>query len=132
MVECNASRILSFARGPDHANLFTVYVPGLAGIPHYEEMQSYASIFKKAAGGEANFVFRNIIRLLNEKHLLYKLEALMFDIIGPCKFKVDYKPSKDPYVSVKVSFNENHLEDSFVPIDLSGTGVIQITQIFAF
>ncbi|MFN7156718.1 MAG: ATP-dependent nuclease [Acidovorax sp.] len=116
----------------DHANLFSVYVPGLAGIPHYEEMQSYASVFKKAAGGEANLVFRNIIRLLDERRLLYKLHSLMFDIIGPCKFRVDFDSSKDLFVDVKVSFTAGYAEDTFVPIDLSGTGVIQITQIFAY
>lgn len=116
----------------DHANLFSVYVPGLAGIPHYEEMQSYASVFKKAAGGEANLVFRNIIRLLDERGLLYKLHSLMFDIIGPCRFKVDFNSAKDLFVKVKVSFTAGYAEDTFVPIDLSGTGVIQITQIFAY
>lgn len=116
----------------DHANLFSVYVPGLAGIPHYEEMQSYASVFKKAAGGEANLVFRNIIRLLDERRQLHKLHSLMFDIIGPCKFKVDFDSAKDLFVNVKVSFTAGYADDTFVPIDLSGTGVIQITQIFAY
>lgn len=116
----------------DHTSLFTVYVPGLAGIPHKEEMQSYASVFRKAAGGEANLVFRNIIRLIHERGLLGKLEALLFDILGACKFQVKFDPAKDLHVDVRVSFSENTAEDSFVPIDLSGTGVIQVTQIFAY
>ncbi|WP_080410596.1 ATP-dependent nuclease [Burkholderia ubonensis] len=116
----------------DYARLFTVYVPGLAGIPHYEEMQSYASVFKKAAGGDANLVFRNIVRLIQERGKLRELELLLFDVIGPSKFVVNYDGSKDLYIDVRISLSELHTEDSFVPIDLCGTGVLQITQIFAY
>jgi predicted ATPase len=116
----------------DPLSLFSVYVPGLAGIPHHEEMQSYASVFKRAAGGEANLVFRNIIRLISEKGKLRDLEELLYDIVGPCKFKVIYNGERDLYVDVKVSFTEDNNEESYVPMDLSGTGVIQITQILAY
>ncbi|AWG32166.1 hypothetical protein B9Z07_25855 [Burkholderia cenocepacia] len=116
----------------DHASLFTIYVPGLAGIPHYEEMQSYASVFRKAAGGDANLVFRNIVRLINDRDQLAELEGLLFDVIGPCKFRVRFDESKDLYVEVNISLQENHTDDSFVPIDLCGTGVLQITQIFSY
>lgn len=116
----------------DAQSLFSVYVPGLAGIPHHEELQSYASVFQKAAGGEANLVFRNIVRLIHEKGYLKELEDLLFDIVGPCKFKADYDGETERYVNVQVSFKEGAPDDSFVPMDLSGTGVIQITQIFAY
>ncbi|WP_155301584.1 ATP-dependent nuclease [Burkholderia gladioli] len=116
----------------DYAKLFTVYVPGLAGIPHYEEMQSYASVFKKAAGGDANLVFRNIVRLINERRSLHELESLLFDVIGPCKFSVKFDQSKDLYVDVRISLHEHPSEENYVPIDLCGTGVLQITQIFSY
>ncbi len=48
----------------DPKSMFSVFVPGISGIPHREEHKSYASVFLKAAGGEANLVFRNIIRIL--------------------------------------------------------------------
>lgn len=116
----------------DPLNLFSIYVPGLAGIPHSEEMRSYASVFLKAAGGEANLVFRNIIRLIYEKGKLNELESLLFDIVGPCKFQVDFDGDTDLYVEVKVSFDEPVSDSSYVPIDLSGTGVLQVTQILAY
>lgn len=95
-------------------------------------MQSYASVFRRAAGGEANLVFRNIIRLINDSDKLEELESLLFDIIGPCKFKINFDGTRDLYVDVKVSFQSPYFDSSFVPIDLSGTGVIQITQILAY
>jgi ABC-type ATPase involved in cell division len=116
----------------DPSSLFSVYVPGLAGIPHHEEMQSYASVFIKAAGGEANLVFRNIIRLISERSQLSELENLLYDVIGPSKFRIKFDQDKDLYVEVKISLSDNASEDSYVPIDLCGTGVMQITQILAY
>ena len=61
----------------DPQALFSVYVPGLAGVPHREEMSGYAAVFRRAASGDANLVFRNIIRLLAERGLLQNLEQLL-------------------------------------------------------
>jgi AAA15 family ATPase/GTPase len=116
----------------DPKTLFSVYVPGLAGIPHHEEMQSYASVFRKAAGGDANLVFRNIVRLLKERSLVDELEQLLFEVVGPCKFTIIFDPDRDLYVDVRIAFEKFINDDSFVPIDLSGTGVLQITQILAY
>lgn len=116
----------------DSKSLFSVYVPGLAGVPHREEMQGYASVFRRAAGGEANLVFRNIIRLLFDKNKISELEDLLFEIIGPAKFKVNFDPNKDLYVDVSLSLQDGFEDNSFVPIDLCGTGVMQITQILSY
>ncbi len=116
----------------DQQTLFSVYVPGLAGIPHREEMQSYASIFRRAAGGDANLVFRNIIRLINDRKKIDELERLLFDVIGCCRFKVEYDPNRDLYVRVYLSLQDGFPDYSYVPIDLCGTGVLQITQILAY
>lgn len=116
----------------DPATLFTVYVPGLAGIPHSEEMQSYPSVFLRAAGGEANLVFRNILRLTALKGGLEELEKLLFSVIGPCKFKLLFDERRDLYVDVRVSFRPPFEDASFVPIDLAGTGILQVTQIVAY
>lgn len=109
-------------------SLFSVYVPGLAGIPHREEMQAYASVFKRAAGGEANFVFRNIIRLIGEQGKIGELEDLLYHVLGPTRFKIEFDPNRDLYVDVKISLGDQ----AFVPVDLCGTGVIQITQIISY
>jgi ABC-type branched-subunit amino acid transport system ATPase component len=116
----------------DPKNMFSVYVPGLSGIPHHEEMQSYGSVFRRAAGGEANLVFRNIIRIISERGRLKELENQLLEIIGPCKFSVNFDANRDLHVDVKISFTDPFPEASFVPIDLSGTGIIQVTQILAY
>jgi ABC-type molybdate transport system ATPase subunit len=63
---------------------------------------------------------------------LAELENQLLEIIGPCKFSVKFDPDRDLHVDVKISFNDPFPESTFVPIDLSGTGIIQVTQILAY
>jgi energy-coupling factor transporter ATP-binding protein EcfA2 len=116
----------------DPKKLFSVYVPGLAGVPHREEMSGYAAVFRKAASGDANLVFRNIIRLLAERSLLEELERLLESVLkAPVSFRVEYDPDRDLYVDVRLATGEAGLKDH-LPVDLWGTGILQVTQIFAY
>ncbi|WP_138414095.1 ATP-dependent nuclease [Sinomonas gamaensis] len=116
----------------DPKKLFSVYVPGLAGVPHREEMSGYAAVFRKAASGDANLVFRNIIRLLAERSLLEELERLLESVLkAPVSFRVEYDPDRDLYVDVRLATGEAGPKDH-LPVDLWGTGILQVTQIFAY
>lgn len=117
----------------DPKKLFSVYVPGLSGVPHREEMSGYAAVFRKAASGDANLVFRNIIRLLDERNKLGELERLVSEVLkSDIHFQVDFNSERDLYVEVKLAAGENPAADDFRPVDLWGTGLLQITQIFAY
>lgn len=117
----------------DPTKLFSVYVPGLAGVPHREEMSGYAAVFRKAASGDANLVFRNIIRLLDDDGNLPALEELLEDILEtPISFKVTYDSRRDLYVDVRLAAGEKPDARDYLPVDLWGTGLLQITQIFAY
>lgn len=117
----------------DPKRLFSIYVPGLSGVPHREEMSGYAAVFQKAASGDANLVFRNIIRLLSDRRLLQELELLIQEVLKtPVKFRVDFDPNRDLYVDVRVSTEPQPETNDFLPVDLWGTGLLQITQIFAY
>lgn len=116
----------------DPKKLFSVYVPGLAGVPHREEMSGYAAVFRKAASGDANLVFRNIIRLLAERSLLDELQRLLESVLkAPVSFRVEFDPDRDLYVDVRLATGEVASKDH-LPVDLWGTGILQITQIFAY
>ncbi|EKM98306.1 MULTISPECIES: ATP-dependent endonuclease [unclassified Acidocella] len=112
----------------DPKKLFSVYVPGISGIPHREEYKSYASVFQKVAGGDANLVFRNVIRLLQERDLLTKVEDLMADLVGNFNIRLNHDQLVDTYLKVEVSLDSS----KFVPLDLAGTGVLQILQIVSY
>ncbi len=110
--------------------LFSIYVPGLSGVPSRETVSGYASVFQRAAGGEANLVLRNIIRLISEQGLLSELETAVEPILGPTRFRVNFDERHDIYLDVSVQIGGD--SEMYVPIDLCGTGVIQVTQIFAY
>jgi len=117
----------------DPKKLFSVYVPGLAGVPHREEMSGYAAVFRKAASGDANLVFRNIIRLLSERGLLRELESLLESVLKvPVSFRVEYDPDRDLYVDVRLATGDSAASKNHLPVDLWGTGILQVTQIFAY
>ncbi|QMU83324.1 AAA family ATPase [Paenarthrobacter ureafaciens] len=116
----------------DPKKLFSVYVPGLAGVPHREEMSGYAAVFRKAASGDANLVFRNTIRLLAERSLLEELQRLLESVLkAPVSFRVEFDPDRDLYVDVRLATGEVAPKDH-LPVDLWGTGILQVTQIFAY
>jgi AAA15 family ATPase/GTPase len=112
----------------DPKSLFSVYVPGLSGIPHREEYKNYAAVFLKAAGGDANLVFRNIIRILHSENKLDDVNDLLAELIGPCEIEVNHNEDNNLYVDVKFS-QQNGKK---IPIDLVGTGILQILQIVSY
>src|SRR5699024_11916268 len=111
--------------------LFSIYVPGIAGIPHREEMTGYASVFRKAAGGEANIVFRNIIRLIHDRGLIERLQGRLEPLLGgEVAFDVNFDPEKHRHIDVQLAIVGKN--DYYLPIDLRGTGDLQIVQICAY
>lgn len=112
----------------DDSTLFSVYVPGLTGIPLYEEYKSLGVIRRTAAGGEANLVFRNILHHLRETDLK-TLEKLLEKVFNrPAKFDIRFDPNRDQYIDAKLSLGEGDP----ISVDLWGTGVLQVTQILAY
>ncbi|MBS6639383.1 MAG: AAA family ATPase [Actinomyces sp.] len=111
--------------------LFSIYTPGLSGIPLYEEYMSYASVFQRAAGGEANYVFRNILRLIDEEGKLDDLENAVSKLVGDdIQFEVEANETHDFHITVKAYIGS---EDYYpIPVELWGTGLLQITQLYSY
>ena len=113
----------------DPSRLFSVYVPGLTGIPHREEYKSFGSILRMAAGGEANLVFRNIVYHLNERNQIARLQEITSAVLSSkVKFHVEFNDAHDQFIEVSLSLNGG----TALPVDLWGTGVLQVTQIVAY
>lgn len=109
---------------------FCMYVPGLAGISFEEEIRSVGVIRKIAAKGDCNTVFRNIINLLfadKEKWQLFLTD--LRDIFPEIDFSICSNPNIDGSINVQFKLNDN---DTFLPIDLAGTGVLQAVQLAAY
>lgn len=117
----------------DPANLFSVYVPGLSGVLLNEESHGYASLFMRAARGDANLVFRNIIERLVLDNKRQKLEGYLSQIFGyPVNLRINSQPERDMYVDVRMAKGHAPTEADFLPVELWGMGVLQVTQLLAY
>lgn len=111
-------------------NPFCMYVPGLAGIPFEEEIRTVGIVRKIAAKGDSNTVFRNVINLLNKDNSKWDLFLTdLKDIFPGIELKVKADPNTDGFIDIRFRLNA---EDTLLPIDLAGTGVLQAIQIAAY
>lgn len=108
---------------------FSVYAPGLAGVPREERYLSAGVVRRIVARGDANLVLRNVLRMLHERDSAW--EAFLDDM-----------RSLFPGIEMEVVFNESldeHIEARFklpsgpwLPVDAAGTSILQASQILAY
>ncbi|EOH0512784.1 AAA family ATPase [Vibrio fluvialis] len=113
----------------DHIPPFSVYVPGLAGIPQVEEYRSESVVRKGVASGDANLYLRNVIYLIKNKGLLRELAQLMKMVFPHFSVDVVFDPVHDSYIDVLVNVQRDKPKKH---LELVGTGVLQALQIFSY
>ena len=107
---------------------FSIYVPGLAGIPAFEEYKSSGIVKRAAARGDANNVFRNVLWLLKQDTEKWQQFIDDFNHIFPeIEIDVDFVPDRDEHINATIVLNNQKL-----PIDAAGTGVLQAIQILSY
>lgn len=109
---------------------FSIYVPGLAGISHSEEYKTPAIVRKAAARGDSNKVFRNILYLLNSSSDKEKWNQFKIDfksLFPDSEINIRFNPERDDFIEVLFEYNNHE-----IPIDLAGTGILQILQILSY
>lgn len=117
------------SRVTDSIPPFSIYVPGLAGIPQVEEYRSESVVRKGVASGDANLYLRNVIYLIKVKQLLPELTRLMKLVFPGFFVSVNYDPVHDSYIDVMIRHSGS---GSSKPMELVGTGVLQALQIFSY
>lgn len=108
---------------------FTVYAPGLAGVPKEERYMSPGVVRRFVARGDANLTLRNVLRML------------LADAAAWGTF-IDDMRSIFPGIEIEIDFDENTDEAIEVffkfpggprlPVDAAGTSVLQASQILAY
>lgn len=108
---------------------FSVYVPGLAGIPSRETYQGKLVVDRGAVRGDANLYLRNVLyRLFRDPEKRAKFQARLDRLFPGLMLHAD-------------RFDENHHEHIVVeysrggvtrPIDMIGTGALQAIQILGY
>ena len=108
---------------------FTIYAPGLAGVPKEEKYLSPGVIRRFVARGDANLTLRNVLRMLHDDndswiYFIQDMQSIFHEI------------------SIEIDFNENtdeNIQAYFqlpggpkLPIDAAGTSILQASQILAY
>ncbi|QQZ44484.1 ATP-binding protein [Pseudomonas sp. SK3(2021)] len=109
-------------------NPYSMIVPGLAGIPSFEEYRPPSVVRKAAAKGDSNSVFRNILLLLSKEEGSWRSFKSKFKTVFPdYEISVRFDSNIDEHINATVTSNEVSL-----PIDSCGTGILQAIQILAY
>lgn len=108
---------------------FSAYIPGISGIPNREERKSRKVILKACSFGDSNVILRNALLLLRESNPanITLIEQWISKIIGPVSISVEHNNDSDLYIQCDIT-----LDGATKPIELAGTGYLQLIQIFCY
>ncbi|MEZ2238125.1 AAA family ATPase [Microcoleus sp.] len=107
---------------------FSIIVPGLAGVPAFEEYRPPSVVRKAAAKGDANSVFRNVLLLLSEDKEAWNIFIEKFKLVFPeYDISITFDNNRDEHINAKVIHNKSTL-----PIDACGTGILQAIQLLSY
>jgi predicted ATPase len=110
--------------------LFSVYVPGLAGVSQHEQQRTESVVRRGVASGDANLYLRNVLLLIEQKRKRADLEQLMRSVFPKFSLQIAFDPVSDIYIDVQVS--TTGASGRHCPLELAGTGVLQALQIFSY
>ena len=108
---------------------YSSYIPGISGIPNKEEKKAKKVILKACSYGDSNIILRNVLLLLNEEdsNNIEKIQKWIKEILGVIKININYNDESDLIIDCKVE------KDGIIfPIELIGSGYIQLIQIFSY
>ena len=108
---------------------FTVYAPGLAGIPKDERYMSPGVVRRIVARGDANLVLRNVIRMLSlEKKAWDSFLEDMRSLFNGIAIEIQFDEKRDETIEVFFQVPGGPR----LPIDAAGTSILQASQILAY
>lgn len=108
---------------------FTVYAPGLAGIPKDERYMSPGVVRRIVARGDANLTLRNVLRMLSDTQDVFErfVDDMRFIFPG-IEVEINWDPGTDEFINVDFRFPGGPR----LPMDAAGTSVLQASQILAY
>lgn len=117
------------ARLQDLSSPFSIYAPGLAGVPRQEGYLNLGLVRRTVARGDANLVLRNVLYLIRQDTdkwhtFLDDMRTLFADI----NFSIAFNQEQDEYINVTCSLGDA----PEVPLDAAGTSVLQACQILGY
>lgn len=108
---------------------FTVYAPGLAGVPKEERYLSPGVVRRIVARGDANLTLRNVLRMLNANQQAWELFIEdMQSIFNGISVEVLFDENTDENIQARFQLPGGPL----LPLDAAGTSILQASQILAY
>jgi len=114
----------------DSNKLFSVYVPGLAGIPSFEQYRTLSVVRRGVASGDANLYLRNVLLQIARTKKIPQLTKWMRTLFPFFELIVKFEPRRDLVIGVKISIDKYAGKE--YSLELCGTGVLQALQIFSY
>lgn len=111
-------------RGPE--TFFSGFIPGISGIPNVEQKNSKRVVLKACSFGDSNVYLRNALDLLSPANLT-QIETWLDPLLGPVKLKVKFDEGTDFDILA-----EAQIDGRSTPLELLGTGYLQLIQIFCY
>jgi len=113
----------------DLSNPFTVYAPGLAGVPKEERYMSTGVVRRIVARGDANLTLRNVLRMLREDDERWAgFVSYMQTIFPGIDINIDFDEDTDE--NIEVTFRTSGYYR--FPLDAAGTSILQASQIIGY
>lgn len=112
--------------------LYSMYVPGISGVPIQETLVSRAVLRSAVARGDANMYIRNIIYYLKEDGKLKELNDWLNSVFPNVSIQIPFHPDTDIYIRINMRIKTQEEEYLDIPIEQAGTGMLQILQILAY
>lgn len=105
---------------------FSSYIPGISGITNQEQKQSKRVVLKACSYGDANVYLRNALLLLKDTEIS-QIENWLARIIGDIELKISHNNERDLTINASATLNGKSS-----PLELLGTGYLQLIQIFCY
>lgn len=112
-------------------NPFSIFSPGLAGISKKENYVSDGVLLRTLARGDANLVLRNILlRLSTDTEGWARLISDLVYVFPGLGIQINYTSETDEFIDVSVRSTVTN--NRWIPLELSGTGMLQAIQILSY
>lgn len=108
------------------STFFSGFIPGISGIPNVEAKNARRVVLKACSFGDSNVYLRNALNLLSDEQIV-QIQDWLKPLLGEVKINVSFDDDKDLNISAEAELN-----GSAVPLELLGTGYLQLIQIFCY
>ncbi len=123
----------------------TAYIPGLAGLAETETVLATPVLHRKAASGEGGSVLRHVLLELarqsggntTEYYELTELNKWVGKVVADVQFWVKFDSLRDviidaQFLTADMKAAGRSIAQQRKPLEMAGTGFLQIVQIFAY